>query len=108
MAKYWEKRRQIFGPDKFHLSLTLQGGAFDDNDFRALKSGTFCPLPQRDVSGRQLLWFTLARNDFQGYTSANLVRNGLVYLGKESFSNGLSLYNISLPLTAGLSQFRNH
>mmetsp|Transcript_15784 Transcript_15784/g.28451 ORF Transcript_15784/g.28451 Transcript_15784/m.28451 type:complete len:544 (+) Transcript_15784:195-1826(+) len=71
-AKYWKSRRRIFGPEKFYLPLTLDGALRDD--MTALQTGLCVPLPERDASGRQVLWFTLCKITFQGFTLQSTLR----------------------------------
>lgn len=62
----------LFGPDKCHLPIPLSGALHDD--LTALKTGVCCPLPHPDASGRQIIWYPMAKSTFEGYTVGSLVR----------------------------------
>ena len=74
----------LFGPDKYHLPMTLDGAMCDD--LTALKTGFACQLPLRDDSGRQMLWFNFAKNTFEGYTKESLVCFGRSFEGDHFFA----------------------
>jgi hypothetical protein len=68
---YWKMRRELFGPDKFTLPMTLSGALRDD--LVALETGWMSLLPKCDLSGRQLLYMVPSRHKREGYTSDSLV-----------------------------------
>jgi hypothetical protein len=71
-VKYWESRREVFGPDKFALHLTLSEALCDDSV--ALETCVFSLLPRLDASGRQLLFLNCRRHTREGYTTGSMVR----------------------------------
>ena len=68
---YWEGRREVFGPEKFHLRMTLSEALRDD--LVAIKSGMFSILPHPDLSGRPLWYLAAARCTCEGYTKESMV-----------------------------------
>lgn len=68
---YWQKRKEVFGPDKFTMRMTLSEALKDD--IIALETGVYTLLPLRDVSGRQLILGAPAKHTGDGYTSDSLV-----------------------------------
>lgn len=50
---YWVCRRELFGPDKYLLPMTLNEALRDD--VAALEAGVYRLLPRLDSSGRQLV-----------------------------------------------------
>lgn len=72
-VSYWQCRREVFGRDKFTMRMTF-GEALKD-DLVALQTCTYCLLPQRDRSGRQILYLDPARHTRDGYDSESLVSN---------------------------------
>ena len=69
---YWESRREVFGPEKYLMRMTLSEALRDDLD--ALKDGVLCLLPYLDLSGRQLLYFEPNLRSEGIYSSESLVR----------------------------------
>ena len=53
-VNYWEGRREVFGPEKFMLPMTLSEALCDD--LVALEPCVLRLLPVLDASGRQLLF----------------------------------------------------
>jgi hypothetical protein len=70
-VKYWKMRREVFGPDKFVMPMTLSGALRDD--LVALETGWMTLLPKCDLSGRGLLYMVPSRHKGEGYTSESLV-----------------------------------
>ena len=68
---YWESRKELFGPDKFVMRMTLSEALRDD--LAAVKACIFRPLPHLDASGRQLLLVEPSRHTGEGYTSESMV-----------------------------------
>mmetsp|Transcript_559 Transcript_559/g.1161 ORF Transcript_559/g.1161 Transcript_559/m.1161 type:complete len:204 (-) Transcript_559:7-618(-) len=54
VAKYWEARQRIFGPDKFALHMTLNGAMRDS--MKALMVGWLNLLPHCDEKGRGVIY----------------------------------------------------
>ena len=52
-ARYWQKRRELFGANKFALSMTPEAALRDDH--KALLVGYIVILPGTDSKGRTLL-----------------------------------------------------
>jgi hypothetical protein len=71
-VKYWESRREVFGPEKFALPLTLSEALCDDS--AALEACIYSQLPHLDASGRQLLFLDSRRHTKEGYTTESMVR----------------------------------
>lgn len=72
--KYWEGRREVWGPDRYVLPITLSEALRGDSEtIRALEAGVICLLPHLDVSGRQLLFLEPCRHTKDGYSSLGLV-----------------------------------
>ena len=71
-VNYWESRREVFGPEKFLMRMTLSEALRDDLD--AIESGVLCLLPHLDSSGRQLVFFEPHRRSGELYSSESLVR----------------------------------
>ena len=69
---YWENRREVFGPDKFKLRMTLNEALCDD--LAAVEACCVRPLPRLDASGRQLIFLEPSRHTREGYTSESMVR----------------------------------
>jgi hypothetical protein len=70
-VNYWESRRDLFGPEKFVLPMTLSGALIDD--LVAVEACLCRPLPHLDKSGRQLLVWEWSRHTRKGYTSESMV-----------------------------------
>jgi hypothetical protein len=70
-VNYWESRREVFGPDKFVLRMTLSEALCDD--ITAIDACIARPLPRSDASGRQLLFMESLRHTREGYTSESMV-----------------------------------
>jgi hypothetical protein len=70
-VNYWESRREVFGPEKYLLRMTLSEALRDD--LPAVEAGVYRLLPHTDLSGRQLLVWEPRRNTKEGYTSESLV-----------------------------------
>ena len=70
-VNYWECRRQVFGREKYLMSMTLSEALCDDRV--ALETGVFSLLPRRDLSGRPILYMDPSRHTREAYTSESLV-----------------------------------
>lgn len=70
-VNYWEGRRQVFGDDKYLLSMTLAEALKDD--LVALDSCVYTLLPYPDRSGRQILYMEPHRHSRKGYDSESMV-----------------------------------
>ena len=71
-VKYWEGRREVFGPEKFVMRMTLAEALRDD--VVAIEAGMCCLLPQPDLHGRQVFYLEPRRHTREGYTSESMVR----------------------------------
>ena len=70
--QYWQCRLEVFGPDKYLLTMALDGALQDD--IAAIEDGVACKLPQLDASGRQILYMEPhRRNASKSYSSQSLV-----------------------------------
>lgn len=117
-VKYWEKRLEYFGPDKFHLPMSLDGALRDDS--AALRTGAWKFLPRPDASGRRILQYTSSLNTMEGYTRDSMIRamwymfeatleypearRGVVLL---AWSKNLTLWNIDRKLTLAMFELEN-
>eukprot|EP00566_Odontella_aurita_P004563 CAMPEP_0113526336 /NCGR_PEP_ID=MMETSP0015_2-20120614/681_1 /TAXON_ID=2838 /ORGANISM="Odontella" /LENGTH=777 /DNA_ID=CAMNT_0000424643 /DNA_START=28 /DNA_END=2361 /DNA_ORIENTATION=+ /assembly_acc=CAM_ASM_000160 len=54
LARHWQYKRSLFGPEKCFLSMTLSGAMADD--IKVLSEGAFALLPVKDVGGRSILY----------------------------------------------------
>lgn len=86
-VKYWEKRRELFGIDKFCLPMTIEGALCDDKV--ALECGVFTVLPDPDASGRPILYYSPDRNTREGYETESMV--SLLYDETRGMSGDKSL-----------------
>jgi hypothetical protein len=78
-VKYWVKRKELFGPDKYLLPLTIDGALKDDHV--ALEVGHWIILPKPDNFGRTImLWLKRGPYDYD-----SMVRNW-AGVGKNCFS----------------------
>lgn len=68
---YWECRRQVFGPDKYALRMTLSEALCDD--VTALETSHCRLLPFLDSSGRQLIFWDVHRNTKKNYSLESMV-----------------------------------
>ena len=69
--KYWESRREVFGPKKYTMRMTLSEGLRDD--LVALDTGVYTLLSRRDLSGRQILYMEPRCHTREGYSSESMV-----------------------------------
>jgi hypothetical protein len=74
-VNYWESRREVFGPNKFVLRMTLSEALRDD--LVALQTCVVRLLPRLDESGRQLIFDDPCRHTRKGYTSDSMVRSAV-------------------------------
>jgi len=73
-VNYWEGRREVFGPERYILPITLSEALCGDSEaIRALETGILRLLPNLDLSGRQLLFLEPRRHTKSGYTVESLV-----------------------------------
>lgn len=56
--------------------MTLSGALRDD--LTAIRTGVGIALPHCDSSGRQLVWYPVAMNTFEGYTIDSLVSSDIL------------------------------
>jgi len=68
---YWENRKEVFGPEKYLMRLTLSEALRDD--LVALEAGVYSLLPHRDLSGRQIMYIVAHNHTGDGYSSESLV-----------------------------------
>lgn len=71
-VRYWQKRHQLFGTDKFCLPMTLEGALRDDTV--ALECGGFKVLPKPDASGRPILLGAPHCHTRVGYDTESMLR----------------------------------
>lgn len=70
-VSYWEERRNVFGPKKFVMKMTL-GDALA-NDLEAIRDGVIRLLPSVDESGRRMLFIQPSNRTKGRYSSESLV-----------------------------------
>jgi hypothetical protein len=70
-VNYFEGRREVFGPEKYTMRMTLSEAMRDD--LTALETGFYCLLPHVDLSGRQIIYLEPHRHTKEGYTPESLV-----------------------------------
>ena len=67
-VKYWNKRKETFGPEKYFLPLDIEGALKDDRV--ALEVGHWIILPKPDNHGRTImLWLKRGPYDFDSMVS---------------------------------------
>ena len=80
MVAYWDKRLEIFGPERAFLPLTIRGSettdsALQGNDLVALQRGVVRLLPEKaDPGGRNILFVDPSRTDRSKYSTLEKVR----------------------------------
>lgn len=75
MARYWNERYKLFGPDKYLLPMTLKGALKDDS--LALSRGYVQLLPETDTAGRAILYIDWSSHEPSvGYSEESMVRPG--------------------------------
>lgn len=72
IVRYWERRRELFGAEKFLLPLTLRAAMRDDLD--NLCQGFASALPVKDVHGRGILSLNAALIDWGSCTTESMQR----------------------------------
>lgn len=107
LVKYWTKRFEIFGADKFNLPMTPNGALRGDEAIIALASTTIKIMPGLDGHGRKVVYRGNIHNAHEGYTASGMIRaiwyifdslindpnakNGIVLL-TQSQHTGLGVY----------------
>ena len=67
-VRYWRRRRELFGPEKYALPLTIDGALRDDRV--ALEVGHWIILPEPDNFGRtMMLWIKRGTYEFDSMVS---------------------------------------
>lgn len=73
LARYWNDRYQLFGPDKFCLPMTLKGALKDDS--LALSRGYVQLLPETDTAGRAVVYIDWSSHEPSvGYSKESMHR----------------------------------
>lgn len=88
-VNYWNCRREVFGPDKYVLRMTLAGALKDD--LVALKVGPYRLLPFKDISGRSLIYWEPHRHTRKGYSSTSL-RRAIWYTTEVAAQESIAVY----------------
>ncbi|CAB9512436.1 tocopherol transfer protein [Seminavis robusta] len=116
-GKYWERRLEVFGPDKAFLPLTPEGALKDDAV--ALSVGLLTLTGTKDSSGRNIMVADPTKQQFDKYSTQSMIRTvwymvhlaledeetqkqGLVYIVDLSKAS-LSLLDKELVRVAALS-----
>ena len=93
-VEYWEARRDLFGPHKYHLRMTL-GEALCD-DLVALRTGVFSLLPYSDASGRRIVFFHPHLHTRKGYTTESMVSGLECRMFSSSFDSNEICFFVSV------------
>lgn len=105
LAKYWNKRIELFGPEKAFLPMT-QDGALKDDEV-ALSLGFARLMPSKDPSGRSIVFVDPSKLDSSKYERESMCR-ALWYILHASLENAQAQQygNIMLgyPRNAKLTQ----
>mmetsp|Transcript_14447 Transcript_14447/g.31336 ORF Transcript_14447/g.31336 Transcript_14447/m.31336 type:complete len:498 (-) Transcript_14447:88-1581(-) len=73
LARYWNDRYKLFGPDKFLLPMTLKGALKDDS--LALSRGYVQLLPETDTAGRAVVYIDWSSHEPSvGYSEESMHR----------------------------------
>ncbi|KAL7529173.1 hypothetical protein ACHAXR_002835 [Thalassiosira sp. AJA248-18] len=73
LARYWDERYKLFGPDKFCLPMTLKGALKDDS--LALSRGYVQLLPETDTAGRAVVYIDWSSHEPSvGYSEESMHR----------------------------------
>ena len=88
-VRYWQRRRELFGPEKYALPLTIGGALRDDRV--ALEVGHWIILPEPDNFGRtMMLWIKRGTYDFDSMLSRKNPAPVCICLSK-LYSNAVTL-----------------
>lgn len=75
MVAYWNKRLEVFGPERAFLPLTLSSGILIKEDLAALQVGLLRTLPDKvDPDGRMTCFADPSRANLSLYSTINMVR----------------------------------
>mmetsp|Transcript_14728 Transcript_14728/g.30362 ORF Transcript_14728/g.30362 Transcript_14728/m.30362 type:complete len:289 (-) Transcript_14728:355-1221(-) len=106
-AVYWEKRIEIFGPERAYLPLTLDGALKDD--WTALTTNFIQIIPGvRDAMGRSIIYVDSSKQDKTKYEKYSMVRTFWYMLhaaveSEEAQQHGVVV--MLFPHNAKISQF---
>ena len=67
MVNYYEHKAELFGEDKLVKKITLDD--FDDDDMEELRTGSFQVLPEKDRSGRPVMFITQKEFRYKSWQS---------------------------------------
>ena len=67
LARHWEFRLELFGPDRGYLPMTL-AGAMQDEVPNMLQRRVYQMLPVRDAAGRAVIYIDPSRRNFSEYS----------------------------------------
>jgi CRAL/TRIO domain len=105
-ALYWEKRVEVFGPDKAFLPLTLSGALRDD--LETLRVGSVTLLAEPDPTGRVVCFSNVALHDGTKYPKCSLARS-MWYVIQSALESERTqqcgLIIMSYPRNAKISEF---
>jgi len=68
IARYWDLRLSVFGPDRCFLPMTLKG-AMKEQAVPMLKSGIMQLLPVTDTAGRSVLYYCPSRRNLSEFNT---------------------------------------
>lgn len=77
-VNYWEARREVFGPVKYLMRLTLAEALRDD--IVAIEAGLHRFLPQSDSFGRRIMFIEPHRHTRRGYNSESMVSFSVIII----------------------------
>lgn len=109
MAKYWDKRIELFGPNKAFLPLKLDAAL--QGDEAALNIGFTRLVPAQDHHGRSILLADPSNQDSSLYTRESMLR-AMWYILHASLENEgaqkRGIVMIIYPKNARFKQFDRH
>lgn len=85
LARYWDYRLEVFGPDLFYLPMTLSG-AMKDEAIPMTRHRIWQLMPSTDTGGRAILFHQPSRRNFAEY-SINQEEKAMFYLFETVIQN---------------------
>jgi hypothetical protein len=104
-AKYWDKRVEVFGPEKAFMPLTLSKALKDDAV--ALSTGFYSLTGTKDASGRSIIFIDPSKQDKSKYPRESMCRAMWYILHaalEDEVTQQRGVINVAYPHHAKLSQ----
>jgi hypothetical protein len=104
-TKYWDKRVEVFGPEKAFMPLTLSKALKDD--MVALSTGFFSLTGTKDASGRSIIFIDPSKQDKSKYPRESMCRAMWYILHaalEDEVTQKLGVINVAFPHHAKFSQ----